>query len=203
MAATRKEMADASSAADSPRYKPKTTIVAAFMFHYPCLLSSRTFKNVEECRTLSKFVELCRKAAQTIDAMEKSDEDTKVKHPWITETMGRLAQRRGKKPDTKAGQLRALWPEIRAAKAEGQSLATICQWLEEDASIVVTVQSLGSYITRMRRKEPVTPVAPTPPPAPVRLKTPVSTTRSKISVTTKKTRGFEYPPGPPDESKLI
>ena len=114
---------------------------------------------------LSKSVELCRKAAQTIDAMGKSEEYTKAEQPWIAETTDRLAQRRGKKPATKAGQLRALWPEIRAAKAEGQSLATICQWLEEDAGIVVTVQSLGSYLTRLRRKEQTTPVAPTPPAA--------------------------------------
>lgn len=140
---------------------------------------------------------------QTIDAMGKGDGYTKAEQSWIAETIDRLAQRRGKKPASKAGQLRALWPEIRAAKAEGQSLATICQWLAEDAGIVITVQSLGSYITRMRRREPVTAVAPTPPPAPARSKTPVSTTRSKIPVNTKKTRGFEYPPGPPDESKLI
>jgi hypothetical protein len=140
---------------------------------------------------------------QTIDAMGKGDGYTRAEQPWIAETLDRLAQRRGKKPATKAGQLRALWPEIRAAKGEGQSLATICQWLEEDAGIEVTVQSLGSYITRMRRQEPVTPVAHTPPPAPARLKASVSTARTKISVNTKKTRGFEYPPGPPDESKLI
>jgi hypothetical protein len=107
-----------------------------FMFHYPCLLSSQPFKNVEECRTLSKTVELCRKAAQTIDAMGKSDEHAKAEQPWIAGTTDRLTQRRGKKPATKAGQLRALWPEIRAAKAEGQSLATIRQWLEEDAGFV-------------------------------------------------------------------
>ena len=173
------------------------------MFHYPCLLSSLPLKNVEECRTLPKSVELCRKAAQTIDAMGKSEEYTKAELRWVTETTDRLAQRRGKKPSTKAGQLRVLWPEIRAAKAEGQSLATICQWLEEDAGIVVTVHSLGSYITRLRRKERTTPVAPTRPTAPARSKTPAPSARTKIAVNAKKTRGFEYPPGLPDESKLI
>jgi len=173
------------------------------MFHYPCLLSSLPLKNVEECRALSKSVELCRKAAQTIDAMGKSEEYTKAELPWIAETIDRLAQRRGKKPATKAAQLRALWPELRAAKAEGQSLATICQWLEEEAGIVVTVHSLGSYITRLRRKEQTTPVAPTRPAAPARSKTSPSSTRTQIPVNAKKTRGFDYPPGPPDESKLI
>ncbi len=89
--------------------------------------------------------------------MAKGEEYTKAEQQWIAETKDRLAQRRGKKPATKAGQLRALWPEIRAAKAEGQSLATIRQWLEEEAGIVVTVQSLGSYLTRIRRKERATP----------------------------------------------
>jgi hypothetical protein len=135
--------------------------------------------------------------------MAKGQEYTKAEQRWIVETSDRLAQRRGEKPATKAGQLRALWPEIRAAKGEGQSLATIRQWLEEEAGIVITVQSLGSYLTRIKRKEQTTPVAPTPPPKPVRSKMPVPSARTKISVTAKKTRGFEYPPGPPDESKLI
>jgi hypothetical protein len=135
--------------------------------------------------------------------MAKGEEYTKAEQQWIAETRDRLAQRRGKKPATKAGQLRALWPEIRAAKAEGQSLATIRQWLEEEAGIILTVQSLGSYLTRIRRKERVTQAAPTPPPAQVHSKAPVSSTRAKIPVSAKKTRGFEYPPGPPDESKLI
>ena len=95
--------------------------------------------------------------------MEKAEEYTKAEQQWVTETKDRLAQRRGKKPATKAGQLRALWPEIRAAKAEGQSLATIRQWLEEEAGIVVTVQSLGSYLTRIQRKERATPTAPPAP----------------------------------------
>jgi hypothetical protein len=135
--------------------------------------------------------------------MAKGEEYTKAEQQWIAETKDRLAQRRGKKPATKAGQLRALWPEIRAAKAEGQSLATIRQWLEEEAGIILTVQSLGSYLTRIRRKERVTQTAPTPPPAQVHSKAPVSSTRAKIPVNAKKTRLFEYPPGRPDESKLI
>ena len=133
--------------------------------------------------------------------MAKGEEYTKAEQQWITETKDRLAQRRGKKPAAKAGQLRG--PEIRAATAEGQSLATIRQSLEEDAGIILTVQSLGSYLTRIRRKERVAPTAPTPPPVRVHSKTPVSTMGAKIPVSAKKTRGFEYPPGPPGESKLI
>jgi hypothetical protein len=135
--------------------------------------------------------------------MARGEEYTKAEEHWITETKDRLAQRRGKKPATKAGQLRALWPEIRAAKAEGQSLATIRQWLEEDAGIVVSVQSLGSYLTRIQRKERATPAAPPALAVTALSKKPVSSTRAKILVNAKKTTGFEYPPGPPDESKLI
>src|SRR5271163_3245809 len=104
-------------------------------------------KNVERPIALSKFVELCRKAAQTIGAVAKGEEYTKAEQQWIAETRLRLAQRRGKKPATKSGQIRALWPEIRTAIADGQSLASIRQWLEEEGGIIVTVQSLGSYLT--------------------------------------------------------
>lgn len=135
--------------------------------------------------------------------MARGEEYTKAEQQWIAETRDRLAQRRGKKPATKAGQLRALWPEIRAAIADGQSLASIRQWLEEEAGIAVTVQSLGSYLTRIRRKERANPIAPIPPPAPARLKAPVLSSRTKVPDNPKRARGFEYPPGPPDESKLI
>ena len=145
-------------------------------------------KNVEQLIVLSKFVELCRTAAQTIDAMAKGEEYTKAEQRWITETKDRLAQRRGKKPATKAGQLRALWPEIRAAIAEGQSLATIRQWLEEEAGIAVTVQSLGSYLTRIRRKERATPSAPTPP-APAPSKPPLLRRAPRYLLTSRKRPG--------------
>jgi hypothetical protein len=163
-------------------------------------------KNVEPTVALSKFVELCRKAVQTIGAMARGEEYTKAEQQWIAETRNRLAQRRGKKPATKAGQLRALWPEIRAAIADGQSLATIRQWLEEEGGIVVTVQSLGSYLTRIRRKERANPVPVTPttvPPAVKAKPSVVSTPRTKVPETATRKRGFEYPPGPPDESQLI
>jgi hypothetical protein len=65
----------------------------------------------------------------------------------------RLARRREKKPDTKAGQIRALWPEIATALEAGQSVKSVRQWLAEDAGIVVGVTSLTSYISRIRRRE--------------------------------------------------
>lgn len=130
--------------------------------------------------------------------MDQRREFTKPEQQWITETKRRLAQRRGKEPDTKSGQIRALWPEIRAAIAEGQSLKSIRHWLEEEGGVVVTVQSLGSYLTRIRRKEQLRPVPQTAPTSPV------EPTESKgVPRAQKKKHRFEYPPGPPDESKLI
>jgi uncharacterized protein (DUF1501 family) len=85
----------------------------------------------------------------------------------------RLARRREKKPDTKAGQIRALWPEIAAALESGQSVKSICQWLEEDAGIVVGITSLTSYISRIRRRESATGYAQSSlPPADDRLARP-------------------------------
>jgi hypothetical protein len=138
----------------------------------------------------------------------KSEDYTKAEQQWIAETRQRLAQRRGKKPATKAGQIRALWPEIQAAIADGQSLASIRQWLEEEGGVVVTVQSLGSYLTRIRRKEQAKPISPTQPAFQATLseskpRPPAPHSPDNLRESTKKKRGFEYPPGPPDESKLI
>ncbi len=77
----------------------------------------------------------------------------KLPDNWIPETRNRLARRRAKKPDTKAGQLWALWPEIKAALAEGQSVRTVLGWLEEDAGVVVSLGSFTSYISRNRKRE--------------------------------------------------
>ena len=38
---------------------------------------------------------------------------------WITQARTRFALRRAEKPATKAGQIRALWPDIEAALAVG------------------------------------------------------------------------------------
>ena len=74
---------------------------------------------------------------------------------WIPETRNRLAQRRAKKPDTKSGQIWALWPEIKAALADGQSFRSVSEWLTEDAGIAFSIPGLRSYVSRSRRKEAV------------------------------------------------
>ena len=72
---------------------------------------------------------------------------------WINEARRRLASIRGEKPETKAGQIWALWHEIKAAIADGQSIKTIRLWLEEQAAIVVSNDSLRVYIHRCQAKE--------------------------------------------------
>ena len=71
---------------------------------------------------------------------------------WVTEARNRLAARREEKPLTKAGQIRALWPEIEGALAGGQSLKSIREWLEEEG-VIVTRATLSSYKKRFRRRE--------------------------------------------------
>lgn len=72
---------------------------------------------------------------------------------WVIQARSRLALRRAEKPATKAGQIRALWPDIEAALAVGQSVNSVCKWLAEDAGIAIGATSLISYISRIRRRE--------------------------------------------------
>src|SRR5436190_20405582 len=70
----------------------------------------------------------------------------------MADARSRLALRRAEKPATKAGQIRALWPDIEAALGLGQSMKTICTWLAEDAGITLGVTSLTPYISRIRHR---------------------------------------------------
>ena len=80
-------------------------------------------------------------------------ESAEISRNWIATTRRRFAARRAEKPATKAGQIRALWPEIKAALAEGQSMKTIREWLEEEAGVSLSITSLTSYISRIRGRE--------------------------------------------------
>jgi hypothetical protein len=62
-------------------------------------------------------------------------------HDWITHVRARLALRYTGKPATKAGQIKALWPEIKAAIERGQSIKSIHKWLEEDAGLRLGVSA--------------------------------------------------------------
>jgi hypothetical protein len=79
---------------------------------------------------------------------------------WAIQARSRLARRRAEKPATKSGQIRALWPDIEAALAVGQSMKTICTWLAEEAGIALSVTSLTSYVSRIRRREGPKPPVP-------------------------------------------
>jgi hypothetical protein len=53
-----------------------------------------------------------------------------------------------------------LWPEIKAALDRGHTLKAVCECLEADG-IQMSIYTLGSYVTRMRRKsaQPLQPPA--------------------------------------------
>jgi hypothetical protein len=88
-----------------------------------------------------------------LEAAVRRREPENSSENWINDARRRLADWRGKKPETKAGQIWALWPEIKAALSDGQSIKSIRGWLEEGAGIVVTADSLRSYVRRCYAKE--------------------------------------------------
>jgi hypothetical protein len=98
-------------------------------------------------------VELCRSLLKSMSGHTETSART------------RLAALGEKKPRSKAAQLRMLWPEIKAALGKGHTLKDVCECLEADG-LNVSVRSLGSYVTRMRRKlaqgASLSPPAPTP-----------------------------------------
>lgn len=67
----------------------------------------------------------------------------------------RLAALGERKPRTMAAQVRALWPEIKAALDRGHTLKAVCECLEADG-LKMSVYTLGSYVARMRRSSPET-----------------------------------------------
>jgi hypothetical protein len=78
--------------------------------------------------------------------------DSEYSLDWTMQVRARLMRRRTTKPATKAGQIWALWPEIEAARAAGQSMKSIHKWLEEDAGMTLSLSSLTSYTSRIRRR---------------------------------------------------
>ena len=82
----------------------------------------------------------------------RGSRDSETLLDWVTLARARFARHRTEKPATKAGQIRALWPDIEAALEGGQSMKSIRKWLEEDAGITLGITSLTSYISRIRRR---------------------------------------------------
>lgn len=89
-------------------------------------------------------------------------------HPRCQIDLARLAALPAEKPATKAGQVRWVWPEIRAALASGHKLKAICQRLNEIGieigypELVVYVQRLREYQARDAKTNSVAPTAPNP-----------------------------------------
>ena len=79
----------------------------------------------------------------------RGSRDSETLLDWVTLARARFARHRTEKPTTKAGQIRALWPDIEAALEGGQSMKSIRKWLEEDAGITLGITSLTSYISRI------------------------------------------------------
>ncbi len=69
---------------------------------------------------------------------------------WIEIARARMTARGKSLPSTKAGAVRALWPAIEVALANGQSLKSVRTWLEEEG-ICLTYNQLTSYVGRIRR----------------------------------------------------
>jgi hypothetical protein len=80
---------------------------------------------------------------------------------WPPLARTRLAALREKKPARKSAQIRAVWPDIKAALDNGHSLKAVCECLEA-AGITVTVPALAVYIGRIRKKDREIDGEPTP-----------------------------------------
>lgn len=129
----------------------------------------------------------------------------------------RLAALREKKPPRKAAQIRALWPEIKAALDNGHSLKAVCDCLEADG-ISISVQTLGSYITRMRKEsvqvenqrsaaidqlpEPKSNIHPVAEPSSSKLKKPPNPL-ANVRDRQERRSTFDYRPELADPKKLI
>ena len=85
--------------------------------------------------------------------------DRQTSLDWFSLARARFARHQTEKPATKAGQIRALWPDIEAALDGGQSMKSIRKWLEEDAGVTLSIASLTSYISRFRRRLKAKPSA--------------------------------------------
>lgn len=71
--------------------------------------------------------------------------------PGLSRSRSRLAALGEKKPGRKSAQVRALWPEIRTAIEKGHTLREVSECLKEDG-ITISATTLGSYISRIRKK---------------------------------------------------
>jgi hypothetical protein len=80
---------------------------------------------------------------------------------WPPLARTRLAALREKKPARKSAQIRAVWPDIKAALDNGHTLKAVCECLEP-TGIAVTVPALAVYIGRIRKEDREIDNAPVP-----------------------------------------
>jgi hypothetical protein len=134
---------------------------------------------------------------------------------WITSARARLAARRNGRPSTKAGAVRALWPEIQQALKSGQTLKTIRDWLEAEG-VSLRYNQLTTYVRRIRRTEATEARKPHPAPdrravepeakhEPVSLEVVPAQDRDPLAnlrVRQGKSRTFEYNPDFKEEDLL-
>ena len=71
---------------------------------------------------------------------------------WIKAVRKSLAARKNGRPSTKAGAVRALWPEISEAIQNGQTLKSIRDWLEAEG-IPLRYSQFTLYVRRIRQKQ--------------------------------------------------
>src|SRR5580693_2218747 len=80
---------------------------------------------------------------------------------WPPLARTRLAALREKKPARKSAQIRAVWPDIKAALDSGHTLKAVCECLEA-TGVTVTVPAIAVYIGRLRKKDREIDRAPAP-----------------------------------------
>lgn len=98
------------------------------------------------CCSLLVYAVICRKLSSVMSsASNRSD-------TWPLAARTRLAALREQKPQRKAAQIRAFWPDIKVALESGHSYDVICECLEA-AGVSVTVKNLSSYVSRIRKTE--------------------------------------------------
>jgi hypothetical protein len=75
---------------------------------------------------------------------------------WVPAARERLKRRAESRPTKIMGQIRAVWPEIQTALANGQSQKDICQWLR-DEDIHISPKALSVYLSRIRKNRNAAP----------------------------------------------
>jgi hypothetical protein len=121
---------------------------------------------------------------------------------WPPPNANRLSALREKKPQRKAAQIRAFWPDIKIAIENGHPYVLICECLEA-MGVSVTVKSLSSYVSRMRKKDAILKVQDTPRGAINALRSVVHDPLANVRESEESRTAFDYRPEAIDPKKLI